>query len=239
MRIMIIRHAEPDYEHDSLTQKGFREAEYLSQRLMKEKIDFVYCSPLGRAQTTAKAYLEKSGKNAVTKEWLREFEGMADFPELGYRQAWDFPSKYLAENDWVYDWKNWRNQSFLAGSGTLKEYDWVAGGLDEILNEHGYERCGNVYKVNDSNTKTICFFCHFGVGAVLLSHLLNTTPFVLSHGLTLLPSSVSTIMSEEREKGIAHFRATGLGDLSHLYANDEEPSFAGRFCEIFDSPDRH
>ena len=30
MNIYIIRHAEPDYEHDSLTEKGWREAELLS-----------------------------------------------------------------------------------------------------------------------------------------------------------------------------------------------------------------
>ena len=29
MNIYIIRHAEPDYEHDSLTEKGWREAELL------------------------------------------------------------------------------------------------------------------------------------------------------------------------------------------------------------------
>ena len=33
MKIMIIRHGDPDYSIDSLTEKGWREAELLSQRL--------------------------------------------------------------------------------------------------------------------------------------------------------------------------------------------------------------
>ena len=33
MKILIIRHAEPDYEHDSITEKGWREAEYLAEML--------------------------------------------------------------------------------------------------------------------------------------------------------------------------------------------------------------
>ena len=33
MKILIIRHADPDYVKDSLTQKGWREAQYLSERL--------------------------------------------------------------------------------------------------------------------------------------------------------------------------------------------------------------
>ena len=35
MTIYIIRHAEPDYARDSLTEKGWREAELLSHRLAK------------------------------------------------------------------------------------------------------------------------------------------------------------------------------------------------------------
>ena len=35
MRIMIVRHGEPDYDRDSLTEKGWREAEYLSERLCR------------------------------------------------------------------------------------------------------------------------------------------------------------------------------------------------------------
>ena len=29
MKLLLVRHAEPDYEHDSLTEKGWREAGFL------------------------------------------------------------------------------------------------------------------------------------------------------------------------------------------------------------------
>ena len=45
MKILIIRHGDPDYEHDSLTEKGRREAECLAKRLVNEKIDYYYLSP--------------------------------------------------------------------------------------------------------------------------------------------------------------------------------------------------
>ena len=32
MRILLIRHGDPDYEHDTLTEKGRREAELLAKR---------------------------------------------------------------------------------------------------------------------------------------------------------------------------------------------------------------
>ena len=60
MKLLIIRHAEPDYAHDSLTEKGFREAELLSEKLAQSSITDLYCSPMGRAQRTAKPTAEQS-----------------------------------------------------------------------------------------------------------------------------------------------------------------------------------
>ena len=42
MEIVIIRHGDPDYYVDSLTEKGWREAELLSQRLANDNIDDFY-----------------------------------------------------------------------------------------------------------------------------------------------------------------------------------------------------
>ena len=38
MKILIIRHGDPDYENDTLTEKGHKEAEYLAERLIKYPI---------------------------------------------------------------------------------------------------------------------------------------------------------------------------------------------------------
>ena len=65
------------------------------------------------------------------------------------------------------------------------------------------------------------------------------SPMVLWHNFVALPSSVTTIVTEERRKGTAQFRCTGFGDISHLYAGGEEPSFAARFCECYDDETRH
>ena len=36
MKILIVRHGDPDYSIDSLTEKGWSEAEYLSERLSRK-----------------------------------------------------------------------------------------------------------------------------------------------------------------------------------------------------------
>ena len=53
MELLIIRHGDPDYTIDSLTEKGWKEAEYLSEKLVKMDIQDFYVSPLGRARDTA------------------------------------------------------------------------------------------------------------------------------------------------------------------------------------------
>ena len=75
MRILIIRHGDPDYANDTLTEKGHREAKLLAEKLKKEKIDFIYSSPLGRARHTCDYTARALGKadEVVEKEWLREF----------------------------------------------------------------------------------------------------------------------------------------------------------------------
>ena len=111
-------------------------------------------------------------------------------------------------------------------------------GLDGILERHGYVREGNVYRAAVPNEDRIVFFCHFGVQCVMLGHLLGISPMILWHGLMTAPTSVTTLVSEERREGVAFFRASAVGDISHLYARGEEPAFAGRFCEVFSNTEQ-
>ena len=116
-------------------------------------------------------------------------------------------------------------------------YEAVMGGLknnlDAVLAEHGYVREGDFYRAERPNRDTIVFFCHFGMECVLLSHLMNTSPMILWHHLCAAPSSVTTVYTEERCPGKAIFRVSAFGDISHLYAGGEEPSFMARFCETY------
>ena len=59
MKLLIVRHGDPDYSIDSLTERGWVEAEYLSERLSKLNVAAFYVSPLGRAKDTASLTLKK------------------------------------------------------------------------------------------------------------------------------------------------------------------------------------
>lgn len=242
MKIMIIRHGDPDYEHDSLTEKGWREAEYLSQWISKIPAKEYYVSPLGRAKDTASLTLNKVGCTAIECEWLREFDAPIDRPDVKEhkKNTWDWLPQDWANEEFFYDRNEWLNHPVMAADDVKKQYDWVVSNFDAVIEKHGYRRDGNVYRAVQPNRDVIVFFCHFGLECVLLSRLINTSPMVLWHHLCAAPSSVTILNTEERREGIVSFRISNFGDVSHLYANDEEPSFQARFCETYDNMDeRH
>ena len=79
MRILLIRHAEPDYTNDSITEKGKREAMLLSDRIARYDIRDFYISPLGRARDTAVETPKSSAgsRNSVESIPIRKPEDSA------------------------------------------------------------------------------------------------------------------------------------------------------------------
>lgn len=238
MKIVIIRHGEPDYVHDSLTEKGFREAELLAERISKLDVKDFYCSPLGRAKATAAPTLKLTGRTATELDWLHEFKGKVR-EGIKVTNCWDRMPSYWTADESYYDKSKWFDTKLMKSLNVKKEYTKVCRGVDELLSKHGYEHSGNIFKVNNPNHDTIVLFCHFAVEAVILSHIFSCSPMVLWHNFVALPTSVTTLVTEEREQGIAVFRCLQYADISHLYAGNEEPSFAARFCECFEDDTRH
>jgi probable phosphoglycerate mutase len=242
MRLLIIRHGDPDYSIDSLTEKGWREAEYLSDRISKLNVKQFYVSPLGRAKDTAAVTLKKMNRTAIELPWLREFKAPIIYPatQMEKSSTWDWLPKDWTVREEFYDKNLWHTVSCMEEGNVYAQAKWVYDGLDEILKVHGYVRKDNVYEVVNANSDTIVLFCHFGVECVMLSHLLGISPMPLWHGLCAAPTSVSTLLTEERQEGIASFRMSSFGDVSHLYVAGEEPAFAARFCEKYENADeRH
>ena len=81
MKILIIRHADPDYEADSLTEQGWKEAGLLAERISAMEIKNFYVSPFGRAKDTASLTLKKMNREAEECQWLREFSPLIRRPD--------------------------------------------------------------------------------------------------------------------------------------------------------------
>ncbi len=149
MRLIFIRHGDPDYANDSLTEKGKREVELLTKRVTNWKnITEFYVSPMGRAKATIEPSLEKLNRNAITLDWLQEFHYHTEYPsnffikELSGKKTmcWDFiPEVYYSDKK-HFDKDNWYNSKIMKKGNIKRKYKEVTEGIDALLKEYGYIR---------------------------------------------------------------------------------------------------
>lgn len=234
MRLIFIRHGDPDYSIDSLTPKGWVEAELLSMRTSKWDVKDIYCSPLGRAKDTASLTLKKLNREAIICDWLKEFYVPIKDPMTEKdRIPWDFMPSYWTKESLLYHKDEWFHSPIMKTGEVKASYQEVCKLFDELLTTYGYIREGGFYITEKGNDETIVFFCHLGLICVLMSHLLGIAPTLLWQGFFLAPSSVTVLTSEERIPGEAYFRCQVLGDTKHLSDGGEAISGSGYFADIF------
>lgn len=246
MKLIFIRHGDPDYVHDALTEKGKREAELLAGRVPELKADYYYLSPLGRAQETAEACLRRFENRdelkVETLPWLREFSPRVIKPDRPERDGvcWDWMPEDWTAFDGFYDYDRWTKHPAFEEARVGEEAAVVYEGFEKLLNKHGYYSEGRYFRAERPNGDTLVFFCHFGVTMLLLSYLFKFSPMVLWQNTISTTTSVTTVVTEERRPGKASFRMTSFSDASHLTAGGEPVSFSGRFCEMYTNTDeRH
>lgn len=227
MKLFIIRHGDPDYSIDSLTERGRREAALLCDRLMRENITRVYCSPLGRAKATAAPFLEASGLPCVICDWMREFPFGITLPLASHGLAesdrrscpWDVDPRYFSiYQQELSDPVRWREHAMYKKDRIGEGVDWVYAGLDALLSENGYHRRGILYEVDENCNRdaNIALFCHMGLGTLLLSRFAGVTPPVAWQMFRVMPTSVSTILFLDAGHGMAQTKIFSVGDTTHL-----------------------
>ena len=252
MHLVFIRHGDPDYEKNSLTEKGWREAECLSKRVVRWKIDGLYVSPYGRAQDTAKPFLDKIECKPETLPWLKEFDYKIKDPRTKkQRGCWDWlPHEYFSEKKF-FGRDSWLKTRAMKSGNINEKYAEVCKGLDDVMKRYGYEREDAetpVYKCKPHLTaeeasvdkhldavqenfddRNIVFVCHLGVMFAAISWLTGCSPLLLWQGFFVAPTSVTVLGAEERVPGEVVFRVQQLGDVRHLHEGGEPISASGFF----------
>lgn len=225
MRILICRHGDPDYEHDSLTERGILEAELLSRKLAKMNPTSIYCSTLGRAKLTAKPTVEKTGIEPVIFEWLQEYPISAKKdPGKSWMCPWEIPHHDWIDDKDAVDCENWLKFFRIEGCG-FEYQKKVNENFDKLMAERGLIRKDNYYiktpEYENHKDDLILFFCHYGLGLALLSHALPISPVLLWNGFSLDSSSVTELMVDKagpyEGEDTAILRCMRVGDISHLY----------------------
>lgn len=123
MKLLLIRHGEPDYEHDCLTAHGIEQAKKLAVRLSSENIDAAYCSPMGRAKQTGQICVENTDLSLTTLDWLHEFDvKVFDKDSDNPVHVWDLQPENWTKIKDAYDKDAFQNVSGIKGTDMYERY---------------------------------------------------------------------------------------------------------------------
>ena len=203
MRLILVRHAEPNYELDCLTELGHKQAKIAAQRLINEGIEEIYSSPMGRARQTAQAFSDASGIKKI--EILDFMHEIRYGPENDlYNEEW---SPWAASDKMISKGQelcteNWREIPVFTGNTATIDVDNVMKNADSLLEKWGYKREGLYYRNIRSNDDqhTIALFSHGGSSTALLSRIFNI-PFPYLCATLHIPHTGITILRFDRTPG--------------------------------------
>lgn len=222
-----VRHGDPIYDPDSLTEKGKAQVKALAKRFARLGLDEIYCSTSNRAIKTAEPTCKILNKNMTVLDWTNE----------GY--TWeDFSVKYDGNTKrWCYQYPKYLNM-FNASSILCLGNEWynapcfkedffrrgverINKNVDELFESLGFkhERENNRYKVVKKGEKRVALFAHEGTGLAVLSSVLDIPYPIIATRFALGHSMVTVIEFDESEE-YAIPKILQWSNDSHLYKED-------------------
>jgi probable phosphoglycerate mutase len=219
MLLYIIRHGDPDYTTDTLTDKGKKQADKLAERLSAHGFDEIYSSPLGRAIQTAEPTCKRLNKPYKIENWMSEdlaFDDLSAINENGVRD-WVLACPNTKLIDTAYSLNDWYTNPVFSGCKAAQSgYRRVCGCSDEFISRLGYERDGLFYKAVSPGDNKVAAFCHHVFGTLWLSHLLSIPPNIVWASFDLSHTSVTIIEFKHDENERFAPRCLRFNDTSHL-----------------------
>ena len=219
MRLIFVRHGEPDYQKDCLTDTGRIQAALAAERLQDEGIEEIWSSPLGRAYETAQITADRLGLPVQTLECMRELQWGSTTEEKIYAggHPWDIADK-IARDGIDLNRIDWRESPYFRTNRVSECVDQVEAGIDQWLKRFAYQREGFYYqhKKSEEQHRTIALFCHGGSSSAAIGHILNL-PFPYVCGLLHTDFTGITILRFERHAGMGLLPCLELGsDSRHI-----------------------
>ena len=220
MKILFIRHGDPNYKDNCLTPLGHLQAEALAERLAADgkKYDRIYTSNYGRAVETAEHTAQKLGMPVTVLDFMHEIS--SGLPEMTKEEKREYSpwvaAEQLVRQGYVlaqYDFdgfKYWNEGRFR------ESHLRVTSGFDGWMKELGYEREGLCYRCTAKNDETLLVFAHGGSISCLIAHFLGVNPFVATQYIRINCTAINEIWfkGEEGELVIPEIRS--VNDHSHM-----------------------
>lgn len=217
MHIYLVRHADPDYERDSLTEQGFREAAALAGRFASAGVTRVVSSTARRAVVTARAYTDPRSLPLESWPWLLEPAHLQVEQDGRRYSLWDTFGERVRGGA-LPTQETW--PGFPPFDAPAVTEAWLAfrAAADGFMAGLGFAREAGRYRVTGNAAGRVAVVCHNGTILLWLAHLLELPLSLVYCGFYAWPASVTTIFMEMHSASWAVPRALCVADVSHLVA---------------------
>ena len=238
MLLYIIRHGEPDYATDSLTERGILQAEAVGKRIAAAKIDRVFTSPMGRAKQTAEPACRLLGLSPTVENWTEEISEYIriPLPDGSSKSVSSLQNTTFLENgnaDIPFEKAvtcEAINQTRMAEILPVLRREG-----DAFLERLGYKYEKGVYRIIKPNEEKVALFCHAAFTRAWLSELLHIPVHIMWASFSYNHTGVTVIEFKNNENGITAPKCLTYSDVSHLYAHGPDTDYgytASRYVSI-------
>ncbi len=221
MLLYIVRHGDPDYKTDTLTERGKLQAEAVGKRIFHSKIDRIFSSPMGRAQETAEPACRLLGLEKNIENWTHEIqdERLTPFPDGIKKSITLVQNTYYRENgnvDLPYE-KAFECQG-INQSDMKSAVEYIENSGKDFLERLGYREENGIYRILRNNEEKVALFCHAAFARAWLSVLLHIPLHIMWSSFGYTHTGVTVIEFKNNENGVTAPQCLCYSDISHLYA---------------------
>ncbi len=216
MNLYIVRHGNPDYSNDTLTDLGRTQAEACAEEMTGLAIDEIYSSPYGRATETAEYLAKKLALPVKIEPWTHEVEHYASNGRGGKTFAVQMDPSFLRSPEIENSPDPFSDPEFCGKENTQRMIKEVADGLDGFLAVQGYVREGSRYKIVTPNEKNVALYCHAGVFLIIAGHLLGIPQTAAWHSFFMYQTGITWCNIPNLSSGYTVPRFYYVNETSHL-----------------------
>lgn len=221
MLLYIIRHGDPIYVTDTLTERGRLQAEAVGKRMVAAGIDRVFSSPMGRAKETAEPTCRLLGLDCTIEDWTHEVgdERLTAYPDGELKSISILQNTVYRENgnvDIPYD--RAMEVTGISESKINEAVEYIEREGNAFLEKLGYRYENGVYRILRPNEERVALFCHAVFTRTWLSTLLHIPLHIVTAGFQVTHTGVTVLEFKNNENGFTAPKCRCFSDISHLYA---------------------
>lgn len=218
MNLYIVRHGNPDYCRDCLTELGHKQAEACAEDMLPLEIDDIYSSPYGRAKETAAHLSAKLGKEIEILPWAHEVEHYSDDGRGGVTMGVMMDPALLRSPEMESLGDRWASHpAFRDEASARKMVDDVYNGMRELLARYGYIEEGHRFRAEGGGSdKNIALYCHAGTFLIIAEYLLRMPTMFGWSSFFTWQTGITWVNFNTSDCGYSVPRFYSMGKTDHL-----------------------